>query len=124
MFGDVPLDQLFELGLDRDSSLWLRGHGATTDGKKGRAPLGRRYVLLNSEYDKTLYDGGFFRVQAGPFLDTGKITDVSGVFGDQRWLVDTGVQVKLRVLGSVSIVLSYGRDLRNGQGAFFGTTER
>ena len=124
MFGDVPLDQLFELGLDRDNSLWLRGHGATTDGKKGSAPLGRRYVLLNSEYDKTLYDGGFFRVQAGPFLDMGKITDPSGVFGDRRWLVDTGVQVKLRVLGSVSIVLSYGRDLRNGQGAFFGTTER
>lgn len=124
MFGDVPLDQLFELGLDRDNGLWLRGHGATTDGKKGRAPLGRRYVLLNSEYDKTLYDGGLFRVQAGPFLDTGKITDPSGVFGDQRWLVDTGVQVKLRVLGSVSVVLSYGRDLRNGQGSFFGTTER
>ncbi|HWZ99932.1 MAG TPA: tetratricopeptide repeat protein [Candidatus Dormibacteraeota bacterium] len=122
-FGTVPLDQLFELGLDRDTTLWLRGHGATTDGKKGGAPLGRRYVLLNSEYDKTLYDGGFFRFQAGPFLDMGKITDPSGVFGDRRWLVDTGVQVKLRVLGSVSVVLSYGRDLRNGRGAFFGTTE-
>ena len=124
VFGDVPLDQLFELGLDRDNSIWLRGHGATIDGKKGRAPLGRRYVLLNSEYNKTLYEGGLFRVQAGPFLDTGKITDPSGVFGDQRWLVDTGVQVKLRVLGNVSVVLSYGRDLRNGQGAFFETTER
>jgi tetratricopeptide (TPR) repeat protein len=124
MFGDVPLDQLFELGLDRDNGLWLRGHGATTAGKKGRAPLGRRYVLLNSEYNKTLHDGGFFRVQAGPFLDTGKITDPTRVFGDHRWLVDMGVQVKLRVLGSVSVVLSYGRDLRNGQGSFFGTTER
>jgi len=25
MFGEVPLDQLFELGMDRDSTLWLRG---------------------------------------------------------------------------------------------------
>jgi len=123
MFGIVPLDQLFELGLDRDSSLWLRGHGATIDGRKGRAPLGRRYFMLNSEYDKTLYNGGLFRFQAGPFLDTGKITDSSGVFGDPRWLVDTGVQVRVRVLGAVSVVLSYGRDLRNGRGAFFGTTE-
>ena len=124
MFGNVPLDQLFELGLDRDTSLWLRGHNATIDGKKGQAPLGRRYVLVNTEYDKTFYDGGFYRFQAGPFLDMGKITDPSGLFGDPRWLVDTGVQMKLRVLGSVSLVLSYGRDLRNGRGAFFGTTVR
>jgi len=124
MFGDVPLDQLYEVGLDRDSPLWLRGHGATIDGKKGRAPLGRRYVLINAEYDRTLYNGGFFRIQAGPFLDMGKITDSSGELGDSRWLTDTGVQVKVRVLGAVSIALSYGRDLRNGRGAFFGTTER
>jgi hypothetical protein len=124
MFGNVPLDQLFELGLDRDTSLWLRGHNATIDGKKGQAPLGRRYVLINTEYDKTLYDGGFYRFQAGPFLDMGKITDPSGLFGDPRWLVDTGVQMKLRVLGCVSLALSYGRDLRNGRGAFFGTTVR
>lgn len=124
MFGVVPLDQLYELGLDRDSPLWLRGHGATIDGKKGGAPLGRRYVLLNSEYDRTLYNGGFFRIQAGPFLDMGKITDSTGAFGDSRWLTDTGVQVKVRVLGAVSVALSYGRDLRNGKGAFFGTSER
>jgi len=123
LFGSVPLDQLFELGLDRDSTLRLRGHGATTDGRKGRAPLGRRYVLINSDYDKVIYNGGFFRVLAGPFLDMGKITDRSAVIGDPRWLVDTGAQVKLRVLGSVSIVLSYGWDLRNGRGAFFGTSE-
>jgi len=124
LFGNVALDQLFELGLDRDSPLWLRGHGATTDGRKGRAPLGRRYVLINSEYDKNVYNGGFFRLSAGPFLDTGKITDDSAMFGDPRWLVDTGAQIKLRVLGSVSIAISYGRDLRNGRGAFFGTSER
>jgi tetratricopeptide (TPR) repeat protein len=122
LFGEVPLDQLFELGMDRDSTLWLRGHRATTDGRKGRAPLGRRYVLINSEYDKMVYNGGFFRIQAGPFLDTGKITDASGIFGDPRWLIDTGLQLKLRVLGVVSVAVSYGRDLRNGQGTFFGTT--
>jgi len=123
MFGDVPLDQLYELGLDRDSLLWLRGHGATIEGKKGRAPLGRRYVLINSEYDRKLYNGGFFRIQAGPFLDIGKVTDSTGEFGDPRWLTDTGIQLKVRVLGAVSVALSYGRDLRNGRGAFFGTTE-
>lgn len=123
IFGTVPLDQLFELGLDRDSPLWLRGHRATIDGKKGGAPLGRRFVLINSEYDRTVYNGGLLRLKVGPLVDMGKITDSSGVIGDQRWLVDAGVEAKLRVLGAVSIVISYGRDLRNGRGAFFATTE-
>ncbi len=122
IFGTVPLDQVFELGLDRDSPLWLRGHGATIDGKKGGAPLGRRFVLINSDYDRTLYNGGFLRIQLGPILDMGRITDSSGVIGDSRWLVDAGMQMKLRVLGSVSVILSYGRDLRSGRGAFFLTT--
>src|SRR5256885_1589558 len=58
LVGSVPLDQLFELGLDRDSELWRRGHSATTDGRKGLAPLRRRYVLINSEYDRQLDNRG------------------------------------------------------------------
>jgi len=121
-FGDVPLDQLFQLGVERDNDLWLRGHPGTLDGRKGRAPLGRRYLLLNAELYKTVYDGAFFRVQLGPFFDTGTIADPNGLFGSQRWLFDTGIQARLRVLGSVSVLLSYGRDLRTGTGVFYGTT--
>jgi hypothetical protein len=120
--GDVPLDQLFQLGVERDNDLWLRGHPGTRDGRKGRAPLGRRYLLLNSELCKTVYDAAFFRVQLGPFFDTGAIADPSGLFGSQKWLFDTGIQARVRVLGSVSVLLSYGRDLRSGTGAFYGTS--
>ena len=112
------------MGVERDNDLWLRGHSSTTDGRKGRAPLGRRYLLLNSEMNKTVYDGAFFRVQLGPFFDTGAIADASREFGSQKWLFDTGVQARIRVLGSVSVVLSYGRDLRNGAGVFYGTSFR
>ncbi len=121
-FGDVPLDQLFQLGVERDNDLWLRGHPGTLEGRKGRAPLGRRYLLLNSELYKTVYDGSFFRVQLGPFFDTGAIADASGLFASQKWLFDTGIQARLRVLGSVSVLLSYGRDLRSGTGVFYGTS--
>ena len=123
-FGDVPLDMLYELGVERDNDLWMRGHDATTGGRKGAAPLGRRYVLFNSELNKTMYNGGFFHVQVGPFFDTGSVADPTGLFGSQKWLFDTGVQARLRVLGSVSVVLSYGRDLRNGKGLFFATSTR
>jgi hypothetical protein len=123
-FAEVPLDLLNELGVERDNDLWMRGHDGTIDGRKGGAPLGRRYVLWNSELNKNVYDRGFFQVQVGPFFDTGAAADSSGLFGSQKWLFDTGVQAKIRVLGSVSVVLSYGRDLRNGKGLFFATSTR
>ncbi len=123
-FGHVTLDQLFQLGVERDNDLWLRGHSGTTDGRKGRAPLGRRYVLLNSEIDKHVYDGGLIALKLGPFVDTGAIADATGLFGSQRWLWDIGVQGKVRIFGRLSVLLSYGRDLRTAQNVFYATASR
>jgi tetratricopeptide (TPR) repeat protein len=120
-FGDVPFDELFQLGIERDNDLWLRGTPGTTDGRKGAAPLGRRYFIANWEIDKNVYGNGFFTVKLGPFVDNGAIADSSGLFGSQRWLWDTGAQCKIRVLGTLMVVLSYGRDLRGGRNVFYGT---
>ena len=117
--GDVPFDELFTLGFDRDTPLWLRGHPGLQDGQKGDAPLGRNYVLVNAETDKILYHNGIFTLKAGPFLDTGRTYDPSGFFGSPKWLWDTGVQTKIRVLGGVQVVLGYGKDLRSGRNSFF-----
>jgi tetratricopeptide (TPR) repeat protein len=122
--GHVPFDELFQLGIERDNDLWLRGHAGTIDGRKGAAPLGRRYLLANWEVDKNVYRNGFFTLKLGPFLDSGAIADSSGLFGSQQWLWDTGAQCKLRVLGAVTVVFSYGRDLRGGRNVFYGTAQR
>ena len=119
--GKATLDELFELGIERDNDLWLRGHAGTFDGRKGAAPLGRRFFVANWEMDKNLFQNGFFTVKLGPFLDSGTVADSSSLFGSRRWLWDAGAQCKVRVLGSLTIVLSYGRDLRGGKGAFYGT---
>jgi hypothetical protein len=119
--GRVPLDELFQLGVERDNDLWLRGHAGTIGGRKGAAPLGRRYLLANWELDKNIYSNGIFTVKLGPFLDSGRIADSSGLFGSREWLWDTGAQCKVRVLGSVTVVLIYGRDLRGGRNVFYGT---
>ena len=119
--GAVPFDELFQLGVERDNDLWLRGHAGTSSGRKGAAPLGRRYFLTNWETDKNVYSNGLFTVKVGPFLDTGSIADSSGLFGSRRWLWDTGAQCKVHVLGSVTVVLIYGRDLRGGRNIFYGT---
>ena len=122
--GKVPLDELFQLGLERDNDLWLRGQPGTTDGRKGAAPLGRRYFLANWEIDKNVYRNAFFRLKLGPFLDNGAIADSSGLFGSRRWLWDAGAQCKIQILGSATVVLSYGRDLRGGQNVYYGTVLR
>jgi len=117
-FGDVPFDELYMLGLERDNDLWLRGHIGTRDGRKGSAPLGRNYFLSNWEADKNVYRGGVFTVKVGPFLDTGKITDASAGLGSHQWLWDLGAQAKVRVFG-IGMAFSYGKDLRSGNNAFY-----
>ena len=122
--GKASLDELFQLGVERDNDLWMRGHAGTTDGRKGTAPLGRRYFLASWEMDKNIYQNGLFSVKIGPFLDSGAIADSSGLFGSQRWLWDSGLQCKVRILGGVTVVFSYGQNLRGGRGVFYGTVLR
>jgi hypothetical protein len=121
MQGSVPFDELFQLGVERDNDLWLRGHAGTFHGRKGSAPLGRRYFLANCEVDKDIWGNGLVTFKLGPFVDTGAIADSSGLFGSREWLWDIGIQGKVRVLNRLTVVLSYGWDVRGGPGAFYGT---
>jgi len=116
-FGQLPFDELFMLGLERDNDLPLRAHIGTRAGRKGSAPLGSNYVLSNLETDKNIYSNGLVKVKLGPFVDIGKISGVRAL-GTNSWLVDVGVQAKVSVLG-VGIAFSYGRDLRAGHNAFY-----
>ena len=118
ILGTMPFDELFMLGLERDNDLQMRAHIGTRDGRKGSAPLGRNYFLSNWEMDKNLYSNGLISAKLGPFLDTGRLTNGSNPLGSQKWLWDAGVQAKIGALG-VNFVLSYGRDLRAGKGAFY-----
>jgi hypothetical protein len=122
--GKTTLDELFQLGVERDNDLWLRGHAGTLAGRKGAAPLGRRYFLANWEMDKNIYRNGFFAVKLGPFLDSGAVADSSGLLGSRRWLWDSGLQCKITLLSSVTVMFSYGRNLTGGKDVFYGTARR
>jgi tetratricopeptide (TPR) repeat protein len=124
IFGHVPFDELYVLGFDRDTDLWMRGHPGLVSGQKGSAPLGREYVLANAELDKIIYRAPFITFRLGPFLDTGKAYYHSGNFGSPDWMWDSGAQLKIRVLGSFEFVLGYGKDLRSGRNSFFTTVLR
>ena len=122
-FGQIPFDELFMLGMERDNDLWLRGHIGTRDGQKGSAPLGSRYALTNWETYKNLYRNGIVTLKLGPFLDSGRITGASAALGSSKWLWDTGAQCKVSVLG-VGVTLIYGKDLRTGNNAFYTSVGR
>ena len=119
-FGQVPFDELFMLGLERDNNLPMRAHIGTRDGVKGSAPLGRDYFLSSWESDKNLYSNGLITVKLGPLLDIGTIGDPATELGSHKWLFDAGAQVKVRVF-STTVSFSYGKDLRSGNNAFYVT---
>lgn len=116
--GSVPFDELYMLGMERDNDLWLRAHVGTRDGIKGSAPLGTEYLLSNVEIDKNLYTNGLITVKLSPFLDTGRISGLSAELATRKWLWDTGLELKVRVLG-VGMSFVWGRDLRMGNNAFY-----
>jgi tetratricopeptide (TPR) repeat protein len=112
--GTAPFDELFMLGVERDNDLWLRGHPGTLNGKKGSAPMGRNYFLANWDFQKQIYRRTFFTVATGPFLDAGRTDDAFGRGPFRQWMVDSGMEVSVRILGAVRVSLIYGRDLRGG----------
>jgi hypothetical protein len=118
--GPLPFDELYMLGLERDNDLWLRAHIGTAGGKKGSAPLGSGYLLANWETDKIVRQGGFYSLRLGPFLDAGKVYGGPGMqFGYAGWMVDTGIQAKLRLLRVAEVVFLWGKDLRTGRNAWY-----
>ncbi len=118
-WGDIPFDELVQLGLERDNDLPMRAHIGTLDGRKGHAPLGRDYLLLNWEQDKALYRSPVISVKLGPFLDSGHLFHPVAGLAPGKWMWDAGVQCKLVVFGTAVATLSYGRDLRSGGNAFY-----
>jgi tetratricopeptide (TPR) repeat protein len=117
-FGQIPFDELFSLGVERDNDLRLRAHKGTRNGRKGNAPLGSSYFLSNWELDKNVFSSGAIALKMGPFLDTGRISDSSSGLGSKKWLWDVGAQAKIQVFG-FGVAFSYGRDLRTGGDLFY-----
>jgi predicted double-glycine peptidase len=110
VWGTPHIDELFSIGVDRDEDYRLRGHSATRDGRKGAAPIGRRYVLWNLELSKTVLDKSFFKAALVPFLDVARVGSV---------FVDAGAELRLTVASMLTFSVSAGRDLRTGRTLVF-----
>jgi hypothetical protein len=125
-FGTVPLDELFILGMERDNDrdLWLRGTVGTRDGRKGSAPMGTQYAIIQTDFSRKLFEVLFLRGYLGPFFDVGAVGDPSHRYGSRGVLYDTGLQATVKTVGSVKLTLVYGRDLVSGRGVFYTAVSR
>jgi hypothetical protein len=110
-FGGTPFDELFVLGVDRDSDLRLRGHPATISGRKGAAPVVPGYILLNNDFQRPVLDKAGVKLHAGPFLDTAHVSSQSA------WLIDSGLQLKLSILSAFTFTASAGWNIHGGSHA-------
>ncbi len=119
IFGVAPFDELFMLGEERDNDLWLCGQVGTRDGRKGSSPLGNAYFLSNASLLRSLYSNGLLGIKAGPLIDIGRMGAPTSGLSTAQWIFDAGAELKFTVLGA-SVVLTYGRDLRAGNNAFYG----
>ena len=105
--GQAPLGELFSVGLDRDHDLWMRAHNDRL--------IGRRYLLLNAEVEKKIFDSAFVGLKLAPFVDVAR---VGGSF------VDTGVDVRVSLASLLTFSLSIGRDLKEGRTVLFTNVTR
>ena len=119
IFRSAPIDELYLLGMERDTDLWLRGHVGTRNGRKGSSPLTGSYFLANSDFFRRIYSNGLITIKAGPLLDIARASAMPSALTVRNWYFDAGAQVKLTVLGT-SVVFTWGHDLRSGSNAFFG----
>jgi hypothetical protein len=125
-YGNLPLDELFMLGMERDNpfEFWFRGTAADRNGKKGSAPMGTKYGIARTEVDRKVFELPFVRLDAGPFFDSGKISTPSGLFGSRAPLYASGLEAKIRTMSGVVFRFVYGWDLSSGRGVFYSAVSR
>ncbi|MCI0603889.1 hypothetical protein L0156_12860 [bacterium] len=117
IFGEVPFDESFVLGVERDTDLLLRAHKSQSD-KKGENPFASAYALWNWDISKIVVDKKRYRLKLTPFLDVGKIFD-SQLWRGKQWFVDTGIQTGVQIFGAPELVLTFGKDLRTGRNVVY-----
>jgi hypothetical protein len=110
--GVVPFDEYFALGVDRDQEYFMRGHQGIRGGRKGAGPIGQEFMLANFDLQKNLFNAGFVKASAGPFIDLARLTRT------EPTMVDAGISLRFSLVSGLTLDFSYGLDLRTRHGAF------
>jgi hypothetical protein len=108
---NIPLNKYFTLGVGQDSPLPLRAHPTVVDKHKGSNPIGRKYILGNLEFHRSLTRWRILEIKGQLFMDIGAV--YRPPFGNESrtWYRDVGGGLKFRTLGSDLIEILFGYNL-------------
>jgi hypothetical protein len=123
-FGALPFDQYFMLGMERDNDFWFRGAAGARGGRKGAAPLGTGFDLLQLDAKRTLFRLPLLRLSAGPFYDAGRAAVPLPGAPPSGWMHAGGLEAELKTGSGIRWTLVWGRDLRGGRGVFYTGVKR
>ena len=123
LHGQPALPELFHIGLERDGGVPLRAHIGTSNGHKGSALYGNRYLASSLEVEKVLVRLGLVTLSVAPFLDAAWVRSPHRHFGARRTQFDAGLQWIAATPGGTQIRLSYAWDLRNQHRSFYAYSE-
>lgn len=126
IFGQAPVDELFQLGMERDTEpdLWLRGLVSTKDGRKGSGLLGRNYAIWQTTLERRFFHIPLVTFSAGAFFDMGRAWNGEFGIAEEGVSYDAGAQLHVKTVGGMGLTLVYGRDLSSGRGAFYTAVSR
>jgi len=129
--GVRPMEDYFVLGLDIHPENVLRGHLMSYRGRYGYGPTGTDFALGNFDIDRRIVTVPFFNTLNVPFVvikglvfvDAAQSWDRTHVFKDTKLLIDPGVGLRFETPTN-SLIVVYGRSLRDGKFALTGYIER
>ena len=125
VWGRLPVQDYFMLGIDSETVDPLRAHLASDQGSYGRGPMGTGFVLVNSDVERRIATAPVLNVpiHAELFFDAAKLFDRNRILEQQGWLFDVGVAARI-LLSDADLVVLYGRNLSEGKGVLTAYIER
>ncbi len=124
--GNLPVNQLFELGMERDNpaEFWFRGIAGTFAGRKGSAPLVKQFALMQTDVDRRIFELPLIRLDAGPFFDTTVLGKSALDRIHSGPMAASGLEAQVKTFGNIKFRFVYGRDFQTGRGVFYSAVSR
>jgi hypothetical protein len=114
----MPIDEMFAPGASPEMELPLRAHHQDRDGALGATPLGRRLVLVNTEWRRRLVRSTWVQGGVVFFYDAAWITGTPGQSDLDHSFHDVGMGIRLGLVGSSILRFDFGHGLSDGRNAF------
>lgn len=114
----LPIDEMYAPGISPEADLPLRAHPLTRQGSLGASPMGRSVLAGNLEWRQRLLHRPAFDIGAVLFADAARVLRPAQGSSD-RLLVDSGLGLRIALVGGPILRIDYAWGLADRQRALF-----